>query len=103
MLKQQYHAAPLRILILHVCTCSSAAVDSMRPCAHASLRFASFVLVWPALHASLFSVDITHRARLFKRFAPHLACCLRGSYSSLLSSGMQLDDSGTLILLDMMT
>ena len=51
-------------------------------------RFASFVLVRPALHASLFSVDVTHRARLFKRFDPHLACCLRGSYSSLLSSAM---------------
>ena len=98
MLKQQYHAAPLRILILHVYTCSSAAVDSMRPFARASLAFCSYGLTRFAL-----SVDITHRARLFKRFAPHLACCLRGSYSSLLSSGMQLDDSGTLILLDMMT
>ncbi len=51
-------------------------------------RFASFVLVRPALHASLFSVDVTHRVCLFKRFAPHLACCLRGSYRSLLSSVM---------------
>ena len=42
MLKQQYHAAPLRILILHVCTCSSAAVDSMRPFARASLSWCSY-------------------------------------------------------------